>query len=188
VRPEIAQPSSRDKISPMTFQIRPAQLADASSIAHVQVEGWWSTYQGIVPDRFLASLDKEERAENWKQQLADPAIHFFVAEDETGVFGFITGGAIRDSAEDYDGELYAIYLLQSHQQQGAGRALLRSLTAAMRDAGFRSMLVWALEENRPAIAFYKRVGAIPVTSKIINISGKDLSDLALGWTSLVSLL
>jgi ribosomal protein S18 acetylase RimI-like enzyme len=179
---------ARDKIFRVTFQIRPAQLADASSIAHVQVEGWRSTYQGIVPDRFLASLDKEARAENWQQQLADPAIYFFVAEDKTGVFGFITGGAVRDPAEGYDGELYAIYLLETHQQQRAGRALVRDVAAAMHDAGFRSMLVWALEENHSAIAFYKRLGAIRVAQKSINIGGKELSDLALGWPALDPLL
>jgi hypothetical protein len=49
------------------------------------------------------------------------------------------------------------------------------------------MLVWALEAN-PAVEFYKRLGAIPVTRKRIDIGGKDLSDLALGWPSLDPLL
>jgi ribosomal protein S18 acetylase RimI-like enzyme len=171
----------------MTFHIRAAQPGDAPAIAHVQVETWRSTYAGIVPDPFLAALDKQGRTQNWQALLADPTIDIFVAEDETGVFGFITGGAIRDPAEDYDAELYAIYLLQQHQQRGAGRALVRTLAASLHAKGLRKLIVWALEEN-PGVEFYKRLGAIPVTTKIINIGGKDLSDLALGWTSLSSLL
>ena len=171
----------------MPFHIRPAKLSDATHIAHVQVESWRTTYTGIVPDTFLASLNKEARAENWQTQLADATIHFFIVEDQTGVFGFVTGGAIRDPADGYEAELYAIYLLQTHQQQGAGRALVHALAAALDAQGLKSMLVWALEAN-PAVEFYKRLGAIPVTRKIIQIGGKDLPDLALGWPTLSSLL
>ena len=171
----------------MSFHIRQAAPADATAIAHVQVESWRTTYKGIVPDTFLAAMNEEARTESWQPQLADAAILIFVACDETGVVGFIAGGAIRDPAEDYDAELYAIYLLQQKQQQGAGRALVRALATSLHAQGLRKMIVWALEAN-PAVEFYKRLGAIPVTTKIIHIGGKDLPDLALGWTSLSSLL
>ena len=171
----------------MSFQIRPAVPADAPAIAHVQTESWRTTYKGIVPDTFLAAMNEEARTESWRPQLADAAIRIFVACDETGVIGFVTGGPIRDPAEDYDAELYAIYLLQQKQQQGAGRALVRALATSLHAQGLRKMIVWALEAN-PAVEFYKRLGAIPVTTKIIHIGGKDLPDLALGWTSLSSLL
>jgi GNAT superfamily N-acetyltransferase len=171
----------------LSFHIRQAVPADAPHIAHVQVESWRTTYKGIVPDSFLASMNEEARTENWHPQLADAAIRIFVACDETGVIGFIAGGAIRDPAEDYDAELYAIYLLQQKQQRGAGRALVRTLAATLHAQGLRKMIVWALEAN-PAVEFYKRLGAIPVTTKVIHIGGKDLPDLALGWTSLSSLL
>jgi hypothetical protein len=49
------------------------------------------------------------------------------------------------------------------------------------------MAVWALEAN-PAVQFYKRLGAVPLARKFINIGGKDLPDLALGWPSLDPLL
>jgi ribosomal protein S18 acetylase RimI-like enzyme len=171
----------------MTFQIRRAMLADASSIAHVQVESWRTTYQGIVPDSFLTALDKQGRTESWQTQLTGDATPIFVAEDDTGVFGFISGGPIRDAVSDCDAELYAIYLLKACQQKGAGRALVRALAASLHSAGLRSMAVWALEEN-PAVAFYTRLGAIPLAQKTIQIGGKELPDLALGWPSLDSLL
>ena len=174
----------------MPFQIRPAKPEDASNIAHVQVESWKTTYTGIVPGTFLAYLTREAQTESWRAPLANPAIHFFVAEDETGIFGFATGGAIREAIDPYDAydaELYAIYLLKSHQHYGAGRALVRTLAAALHGAGFQSMIVWALEEN-PAIGFYQRLGAVPLARKITNIGGKDLPDLVLGWSALLPLL
>ena len=171
----------------MPFEIRRAQPADAPHIAHVQVESWRTTYPGIVPDTFLDALDKQGRTESWEPQLADPAMLIFVAEDDTGVFGFVSGGPIRDSVDAYDAELYAIYLLKDRQQQGVGSALTRALAASLHTSGFKSMAVWALAEN-PSVAFYKRLGAVPIVTRTIQIGGKDLPDLALGWSSLQSLL
>jgi hypothetical protein len=45
------------------------------------------------------------------------------------------------------------------------------------------MIVWVLEQN-PSVSFYKRLGAVQVARKIINIGGADLQELALGWPSL----
>ncbi|HEX4322925.1 MAG TPA: GNAT family N-acetyltransferase [Acidobacteriaceae bacterium] len=171
----------------MPFEIRRALLADAPHIAHVQVESWRTTYPGIVPSSFLDALDKQGRIEAWLPQLADETTPIFVAEDDAGVFGFISGGAIRDAVGDYDAELYAIYLLQDRQRQGAGRALTAVLAATLQNAGFQSMAVWALEEN-PSVAFYKRLGAVPVATKTVQIGGKELPDLALGWPRLADLV
>jgi GNAT superfamily N-acetyltransferase len=171
----------------MSFRIRPAQPGDATAIAHVQVESWRSTYRGIVPDAFLEALDKNARAGYWDVHLTDPATPILIAEDGAGIFGFISGGAIRDAVDSYEAELYAIYLLKTHQKQGAGRALIRDLAAALHAQGFENMIVWALEAN-PAVEFYKRLGAVPLTSKSIHIGGKDLPEMALGWPDLASLL
>jgi ribosomal protein S18 acetylase RimI-like enzyme len=172
----------------MHFQIRPAQPDDAPHIAHVQVEGWKTTYPGIVPDAYLASLSEVARTQSWQEWLTGNSAQILVAEEEAGIFGFTSGGTIRDPVEDYDAELYAMYLLSTHQQRGAGRALTRALASSLHAQDLKSMAVWALEANHPAIAFYKRLGAVPIAKKIINIGGIDLSDLALGWPALHLLL
>jgi ribosomal protein S18 acetylase RimI-like enzyme len=171
----------------MPFQIRPAQPGDPRLIAHVHIESWKTTYPGIIPDAYIASLKEEDGEQRWQQLLELQTDEIFVAHDESGIFGFISGGPIREAVGSYDCELYAIYLLQQHQQQGAGRALVRTLAASLHAKGLKSMIVWALEAN-PAVNFYKRLGAIPVTNKTVNIGGKDLPDLALGWPSLDQLL
>jgi ribosomal protein S18 acetylase RimI-like enzyme len=172
----------------MHFEIRSAQLPDAPHIARVHVESWKITYPGIVPDAYLASLNQETRTTNWREWIAANTAQILVAEDAAGIFGFISGGVIRDPAEDYDAELYSIYLLSNRRQQGAGRALTRALASSLHAQGFKRLLVWALEANHPAVAFYKRLGAIPVATKPIDIGGKELSDLALGWPTLNPLL
>jgi ribosomal protein S18 acetylase RimI-like enzyme len=162
-------------------------MEDAAAIAHVQVESWKTTYPGIVPDSFLNSLDKEERARSWQEQMLVENNFLFVAEDETGIFGFAAGGEVRDRLDGYDAELYTLYLLEGRQKQGVGWALTLKLASVLRAGGFTSMLVWVLEENA-SVAFYRRLGAVSLARKIINIGGADLQDLALGWPSLDRLI
>jgi hypothetical protein len=107
----------------MAFTIRQAGIGDAADIAFVHVESWRSTYSGIVPDAYLASLSRETRAQKWRQWLVprDPVV--FVAEDESGIFGFVSGGRLGEAVSDYDCGLHAIYLLLGRQRQGVGHRL-----------------------------------------------------------------
>src|SRR5215471_9877076 len=98
--------------------IRPARIEDASRIAYVQVESWKTTYAGVVPDAYLASLTIESRADSWRKQFDGGTNVILVAEDKSGLFGFVSGGALRDSIPGYDAELYAIYLLKQRQREG----------------------------------------------------------------------
>lgn len=172
----------------MEFRIRKALPADGRVIAHVQVATWRTTYPGIVPDEFLASLSVEERAKNWSELLAnasdDPPA--FVAEDDQRVFGFVSGGRLRQPISEYDGELYAIYLLREHQRSGIGRALVQTLADALRARNMRSMAVWVLEQN-PAVAFYKALGGVLIAHQTIEISGVSLPEIAFGWPDLKAL-
>ena len=69
----------------MNFTIRPARIDDASAIALVQVESWRTTYAGIVPDDYLASLNVELRAQSWREHLQAGAALLLVAEDDWGM-------------------------------------------------------------------------------------------------------
>jgi GNAT superfamily N-acetyltransferase len=167
--------------------IRKAKVQDAGAIAHVQVETWKTTYVGIVSDVFLTSMDEEERTQRWQEQILADTISILVAEDETGIFGFAAGGEVRERLDDYDAELYAIYLLRERQRQGVGRILGLALASALQSRGSTSMLVWVLEQN-PSVSFYERLGAVQIARKIINIGGADLQELAFGWPSLDRLI
>jgi ribosomal protein S18 acetylase RimI-like enzyme len=171
----------------MNLTIRKAKIEDAGAIAHVQVESWKTTYAGIVSNVFLTSLNKEERMQSWQEQILADNVSIFVAEDETGIFGFAAGGEVREKLDDYDAELYAIYLLHERQRQGAGRTLCVTLASALQTAGFTSILVWVLEQN-PSVSFYERLGAVQVARKVIDIGGADLQELAFGWPSLDPLI
>src|SRR5690242_16675225 len=105
--------------------IRQAEIEDAESIGSVHVLSWRTTYAGIVPGPYLASLDSESRSRNWREQIGAGAATILIVEDEMGVFGFACGGKLRDPIDEFDAELYAIYLLKEKQKEGVGKALIR---------------------------------------------------------------
>jgi ribosomal protein S18 acetylase RimI-like enzyme len=171
----------------MDFEVRRAAVGDAEPIARVQVESWRTTYAGIVPQEYLRALDVDIRAQSWTEQLEAGKMTAFVAETAAGIFGFVCGGALRGATDEQEAELYAIYLLREHQRHGAGRRLALSLASALRAEGFKSMAVWVLEQNHPAINFYRQLGAVQLASKPIEIGGAQLTELGFGWPNLESL-
>jgi len=165
--------------------VRQAKEQDATAIAHVHVQSWRTTYAGIVPDDYLASLKEAERVLLWQDWLTRD-IHVYVAERDGELVGFLCGGRIREPSPGYDAELFAIYLLDQAQGQGLGTALLRKLAEALAAEGFKGMIVWVLEQN-PAVRFYEKSGASLVSAKQIEIGGVLLQEVALAWPDLAKL-
>jgi GNAT superfamily N-acetyltransferase len=77
-------------------------------------------------------------------------------------------------------------LLKEAQKRGIGAELLRAMATALLERNFRSMAVWVLEQNRSR-SFYEKTGARLVTSKVIDIGGTKLMEVAYAWSDLKSL-
>ena len=163
--------------------IRIAEMRDAAAIAHVHVQSWLTTYEGIVPKEYLASLNEAERVPLWQDWLTRD-ISVFVAEVEGEVVGFAGGGAIRELLHDYDSELYTLYLLEEAQGRGIGKTLLEAVMNDLAQRGYKRMLVWVLEQN-PAVGFYEKMRAQHITRKEIEIGNVQLPEAALGWPDLI---
>lgn len=163
--------------------IRPARIEDADAIASAHVDAWRSTYAGMLPTDFLASLSEEHYGERWRRVIGDGVSRVFVAED-LEIVGFASGGRERAGEVGFAGELYAIYVVSRAQKQGHGRALVRAVADALRDMGLPDMIVWALSENRPARNFYERLGGVYVRSQPITIGTATFEEVSYGWRSL----
>ena len=163
------------------MHIRRALSSDAPGIARVHVESWHSTYAGVVPDDYLATLDVTERERVWRRLIADESTVTYVAEyQRDGIVGFVSGGPARADDMGYTGELYAIYLLEQHQRLGIGRSLVRELCAWLLTEGLTTMYTWVLEEN-PSRRFYESLGGTEFKCQTITIGGRDIMEVAYGW-------
>ncbi len=170
--------------------IRTAKPTDAAPIARVHVDSWRTTYEGIVPAEYLANLSYRDRESTWSEALAtqNSATTILVAETEAGdVVGFASAGPDRDANPIYRAELYAIYLLQQHQNRGLGRRLVSAAAHSLQQHGFSSMLLWVLEDNHPARRFYESLGGQRLGSKTVTIGGADLQEVSYGWKDITHL-
>jgi len=154
----------------------------------VQVDSWRTTYPGLVPEDVLSNLSYERRETEWRQVFNSPDRVVFVAESEAGeIVGFASAGPERTGNKGYDGELYAIYLLQGYQKQGIGSRLTLAVAARLASLGMRSLFVWVLSDN-PARSFYEKIGGKRIMEQVIEIGSARLMETGYGWGDIHELI
>ena len=178
----------------MDIRIRKAIPTDAPGIAKVHVDAWRSSYAGVVPEETLSGLSYSERETLWDDILTslETDRRCFVAEtrdaQDTKIVGFASAGQECDDHEGYEGEIYAIYLLEDYQRIGLGRHLIQSAAKRLLDDGIKSILLWVFEENHRARRFYESPGGELVARKDVTIGGAEVVEVAYGWNDITKLL
>lgn len=164
--------------------VRPARVADASAIGRIHVETWRDTYAGMLPDRVLVEMSSGMEGGQWSRVLNEGRDRVYVAEsDGAGIVGFGSCGKARAGALGFEGEVYTLYVLPDYQGQGIGRLLLEALFKQLQSDGYRSALIWVLQDN-PAGFFYEAMGGRPAASRTERLWGADVAERAYGWDDL----
>jgi ribosomal protein S18 acetylase RimI-like enzyme len=140
--------------------IRTASRTDLEAIATLHVSSWQSAYRGILPDSVLDRLSPEERVRDWSRWLATPDAQTFAAIERRRLVGFtrvLPGGAGPDSPRG-SGEISHLYVAPDSQSMGVGQALLTRALEDIVARGLERAVLWVLEKNYRARAFYERAG------------------------------
>ncbi|MEC1525401.1 GNAT family N-acetyltransferase [Neobacillus niacini] len=163
------------------MKIKKASEVDIKSIARVYVDGWKTTYRGLVPDDYLDSLSYEESEQRWLNFLNHEKEPFiYIAMNEAGeIIGFAAGKSIVD--DNFDGELYSLYLLQECRGLGVGRQLVSAIARHFKEKGIASMMVWVMERNISGLGFYERMGGRAYLHRNNEFGGMVVEDVAYGW-------
>lgn len=162
--------------------IRKAKLDDSEEIAKVQVATWRTTYQGIIPDDYLDSMVWEDRVSIWKRLISSQLV--YVAENQYNhIIGFCNvGQGSKEEYPDFEGELYAFYILKEYQRNGIGKELFIRAIEDLKDIGICSLIVKVLEENQSKY-FYESLGAEKIDTLEVIFSEKKLLELVYGWAN-----
>jgi L-amino acid N-acyltransferase YncA len=87
---------------------------------------------------------------------------WLVAESEGRVVGFAYGGRHnRRAAYRWAAEV-SVYVESSHQGRGIGRTLYRALIAALRDAGFCTLVAGITQPNEASNRLHESLGFAPI--------------------------
>ncbi len=162
--------------------VRPAVIDDAQAIAEIHVRSWQAAYRGLIPSAFLDALSIEQRTGAWRQRLEGDASGTLVAEEGGAVLGWASICASRDDdTRSSTGELWAIYVAPGQWRRGVGQRLWTDAEGGLRRAGYSEVTVWVLQDNAPAIAFYRTNGFVADAGieKTASIGGAALVEIRL---------
>ena len=159
-----------DKERVLRIKIRLAQYEDALPMAQVIVDTFLSANRGIMSEWALRKREQEwtyeVSARNWEEAIVDIANGssarscIYVAEDETeGVVGLSMGcpSKSKDDPEEV-GEVDILYVRESHQRQGIGRALVQAVAADLAQMGMTTIHIYTPVASTEARSFYKALG------------------------------
>ena len=155
-QPRCTTPLVMNAVDRLAVRLREATAADSLAVAEVNLRSLQASFprRRLEPDEL--SLDR--RAAMFRRRFDAAFYRMVVAEAPgRGVLGFADVGLARDARWHCDAELFAIYVLKSHQRQGLGQRLFDRVCEAVLAAGHESMYLIALHDN-PYRDFYEQLG------------------------------
>ncbi len=165
------------------MSVRTATPEDAEAIERIRTDTWRAAYRGLLPDAVLERLgyDATRRREAMATMPSDRFA--LVAEHDRAVVGFCLGGPSRMALTEHPGEIYAVYVLPSHQGHGHGAALMRAGARECLARGWHGMIVWVLKGNTPSRRFYERLGGrhLGARDEDREIEGVIVTEAAYVW-------
>lgn len=164
----------------LTIDIRKAEPSDARDIAEVHLEAWRGAYSGIIPHKTLTSMINR-RGSDWWANAIRRAASVLVVEIGGTIAGYATIGRNRARELRQQGEIYELYLRPEYQGIGLGSRLFAAARQRLKDHGLKGMVVWALEENENALAFYAGAGGRDIAEGVEVFEQKALKKVAFVW-------
>jgi ribosomal protein S18 acetylase RimI-like enzyme len=146
--------------------IRKAKLADSLAIAIIHIKSWQAGYKNIIPNMFLNQLSIKDIEQKWQNFIMATTV--LIAEMNSQLVGFSCIGPYRDIASSNHikpGEIYSLFLHPDFWRQGLGKKLCLKSLSKLKQDGFTEVMLWVLEDNEPAQAFYKAIGFIETTHR-----------------------
>lgn len=167
-------------MSTTLIEIRRAKPADASAVAETHDEAWRNAYQGIIPGAELEKL-VARRGPDWWDSAIRKGSRIALLQFGDLVAGYANYGRNRARSLFYDGEIYELYLKPEFQGLGFGRRLFTAARKDLAQSGLKSMVIWALSDNEPAVDFYKALGGRAVARSSERFGTKVLDKVAFAW-------
>lgn len=154
--------------------IRKIEEKDIPSVVDIQVNGWKTSYKGIIDDDVLNSMNRDERIEKRKNDYKENG--FVVAELNNQVVGFcryIDSNKFTQDILDINCELLALYVNPDLKYNGIGTKLFQFVINEFKSKNKTKMILWCLKDNEPSKKFYTKMGGEIIKERAIKIGEKE---------------
>lgn len=158
--------------------IRASIIEDADDIGRLNALCWQESYKGIVSDKVLANIDWQKKSHGQKKIYALDRQKSFVAIVDDKIVGYCNIGTLRsihempsmsDSTfygnENEWGEVQALYVSKSYSRLGIGKELMNKAREELLKMGYKQFQIYVLENNIPALTFYKNQGGLETITR-----------------------
>lgn len=163
--------------------IRPAATEDARRLVTFAAQSFRDTFG---PDNSAADMDAYVQSafslEGQLATLSDPTSLVLIAEDASGIAAYAEQRAgVVPAIVDSDAavEIERFYVAAHWQGRGLARELMVATLDAAAARGAKTVWLGVWERNARAIAFYTRMGFVPVGSKPFVLGGDVQTDLVM---------
>jgi ribosomal protein S18 acetylase RimI-like enzyme len=164
-------------MSELLISIRRARPSDSTGLSRVFDSAWREAYQGIIPGLALEKM-LARRGPGWWRSTVRRGRPLVVLDVGQGIAGYVSYGRCRDRSLPADGEIDELYVAPQYQGLGFGRRLFRAVRNDLADRELDRVVVWALEDNERACAFYERMGGRTIARVDERIGGAPLGKVA----------
>jgi GNAT superfamily N-acetyltransferase len=132
---------------------------------------------GIIPGAELEKLINRRGPQWWDSAIRKGSrVSVLCFGDK--IAGYANYGRNRARSLHFEGEIYELYLRPEFQGLGFGRRLFTSAKRDLGQSGLKSMVIWALSDNEPAVEFYRTLGGRMVARSSERFGGKSLDKVA----------
>lgn len=140
--------------------IRLADEDDLPAITAIHVAAWHAAYQSMIGPEIMARVTVANRLTRWKRCFDEGHHEVYLLEEDSRALGFCRFCPAGDApgVPPRYGELTHLYLAPERIGSGWGHQLFAFVIRRLETLGYDGLLLWTLEENAPARAFYERHG------------------------------
>jgi ribosomal protein S18 acetylase RimI-like enzyme len=161
---------------------------EAEAFAALHVLCWREAYPTYLPPELMATFSTEKRLPMWQAALVNPERFILGAYADDVAVGFVMSGATDEKhIPEQDGHLRALYIAASQHRRGIGRHLAFAAAQHWVGEGGSTLTIGVLTANKPARAFYERLGAELVGESTYYWDGFALPDCLYIWRDLAKI-
>lgn len=160
-------------LAAVLLPIRRGVPGDAARLSAFAAESFRRTFaESNTPDDMAAYLATAFSPEIQRRELIDPDAMVFLAETRDEIVGYAYIQHGNDGCE-----LKRLYVADAWKGQGLARHLVEAAQAGAAERGAERLWLGVWEKNPRAIAFYSKMGFVPVGSHVFQLGSDAQTDI-----------